>query len=70
MISSEISKPTLYDGVFEYGSKIIRDDCTSTNVPLIKYTPLFTPNAEPVQLHLQILMLKQFLQYLKLYYHK
>ena len=48
IISSNISKPTLYDGVFEYGSKIICEVGTSTNAPRIKYTPLLTPNADPV----------------------
>ena len=48
IISSDISKPTLYDGFIEYGSKIIRDEGTSTKLPRIKYTPAFTPNADPV----------------------
>ena len=33
IISSEISKPILYDGVIEYGSNIISDDGTSTKLP-------------------------------------
>ena len=48
IISSLISKPTLYDGLFENGSKITRDLVTSTKVPLIKYTPSSTPTADPV----------------------
>tara|TARA_Y100000748_G_scaffold300765_1_gene299777 strand:+ start:878 stop:1090 length:213 start_codon:yes stop_codon:yes gene_type:complete len=48
IISSRISKPTLYDGLFEYGSKITNDFETSTKVPLIKYTPVSTPNADPI----------------------
>ena len=31
--SSEISKPTLYEGEVEYGSSIISDDGTSTKLP-------------------------------------
>ena len=34
--SSIISKPTLYDGVFDYGSKTIREVGTSTKRPRIK----------------------------------
>ena len=34
--SSWILKPTLYDGVFVYGSKTILSADTSTKVPLIK----------------------------------
>ena len=34
-----MSNPTLYDGLFEYGSKTIKDFVTSTKVPLMKYTP-------------------------------
>ena len=48
IISSDMSRPTLYDGVTEYGSKIIKDDGTSTKLPRIKYTPAFTPKAVPV----------------------
>ena len=33
IISSEISKPTLYDGLIEYGYKIIKDEGTSTKLP-------------------------------------
>ena len=36
MISSDISKPTLYDGFIEYGSKTISEDGTSTKLPRIK----------------------------------
>ena len=46
--SSRTSNPTLYDGVLVYGSRTISDVGTSTNTPLIKYTPLLTPNADPV----------------------
>ena len=46
--SSIISNPTLYDGLLLYGSNIIKDVDTSTKVPRIKYTPSFTPKAEPV----------------------
>ena len=40
-------KPTLYDGVFEYGSKTILSVETSTKLPLIKYVPEDIPTAEP-----------------------
>ena len=33
IISSETSKPILYDGVVEYGSNIISDAGTSTKLP-------------------------------------
>ena len=48
IISSIISNPTLYVGLFEYGSNTIRDLGTSTNDPLKKYTPLSTPKDDPV----------------------
>ena len=47
IISSDTSKPTLYDGFIEYGSKIINEDGTSTKLPRIKYIPAVTPKAEP-----------------------
>ena len=47
IISSCIVNPTLYDGVFEYGSKIILSLATSTKEPRIKYTPLDIPTALP-----------------------
>ena len=46
-ICSAISNPTLYEGLFEYGSRTKTDFVTSTNVPLMKYTPSLTPNADP-----------------------
>ena len=33
---SDISRPTLYDGLFEYGSRTTTDFETFTNVPLKK----------------------------------
>ena len=47
---SDISSPTLYDGLLEYGSNTIISLLTSTKVPLIKYTPLSTPTADPILL--------------------
>ena len=48
IICSDISNPTRYDGWVLYGSNTINDVGTSTKVPRKKYTPEFTPNADPV----------------------
>ena len=45
---SSMFKPTLYDGLFEYGSKTILSVDTSTKFPLIKYVPEDIPTAEPM----------------------
>ena len=47
-ISSKISNPTRNDGSLSYGSRTICAVGTSTNVPLMKYTPSATPTAYPV----------------------
>ena len=47
-ISSRIVRPTLYEGVFVYGSSIISLFATSTNVPLIKNTPCPTDASDPI----------------------
>ena len=46
---SDISRPTLYDGLFEYGSNTMTDFGTLTKVPLIKYIPASTPTADPIR---------------------
>ena len=45
---SKILRPTLYEGWFEYGSKMIVSAVTVTKEPLMKYTPVSIFTALPV----------------------